>query len=719
MNSTYHLGQRIMAYILFTSLLLQSCNSPSFMIGPNKQGPIERSQPEASIIPLMEESYELTQDTANLEQAVAVVLIEEELQKESEHLAESTNPKVLEPASNNLSEDMQVVRKEQSFHPEVRFRPFQGVRSNRPQPSGSQTNPAPGHLITNPIKGKGEAGSLQAQKLLSKRQSIPSNRRKFYHLSLSLQETSQKENQLALGELPTIDSTLINISLDWVSHEGHTLHQLYLDKGLIRAIVYDKASPQIRYNLPVSIFPGISLSELATYPKRKLSPYIHINLAKSPSERVVILSQGGLQGGGKLGSKIFQLNKKEIGVHPSNSRMLPITQASYKLTTGYSKPVKVGVEHSFLYSTRTNHWSISVLVDANQVKRLTPKNIFNSLPFQLGKRVSNLPQTLWPHLQVRNFYTADDEFTRLQKAAEQGDTNAQSELGRRYENGLGLKQDYKQAIEWHEKAAQNLGKGYSSLDQYQQQRKLYEKVLEIKKKYYPADHPEIGITLDNLGNVYGDLGNYEKCKELLEKALSITMAHYGEDHPSTGQTLNNLGNAYGDLGNYEKQKELLEKALAIDLKHYGEDHQETGMTLNNLGNAYFSLGNYEKCKELLEKALAIMIRYYGEGHRETGIALSNLGNVYGSLGNYEKKKELLEKDLAIKIKHYGEDHPSTGMTLANLGNAYENLQNKEEALACYQQAYGIFVNHNHPHAARVKAWVDKLASTDMAFARNF
>ncbi len=55
-------------------------------------------------------------------------------------------------------------------------------------------------------------------------------------------------------------------------------------------------------------------------------------------------------------------------------------------------------------------------------------------------------------------------FTRLKKAAENGNTEAQFELGRIYGNGDGVPQDYQAAIGWLEKAArQNHAKAQESL----------------------------------------------------------------------------------------------------------------------------------------------------------------------------------------------------------------------------------------------------------------
>ena len=51
---------------------------------------------------------------------------------------------------------------------------------------------------------------------------------------------------------------------------------------------------------------------------------------------------------------------------------------------------------------------------------------------------------------------ADDvpDFRGTLQAAEQGNAKAQYNLGVRYDNGLGVRQDYTQAVQWYRKAAE-------------------------------------------------------------------------------------------------------------------------------------------------------------------------------------------------------------------------------------------------------------------------
>ena len=63
-------------------------------------------------------------------------------------------------------------------------------------------------------------------------------------------------------------------------------------------------------------------------------------------------------------------------------------------------------------------------------------------------------------LQAQNWFHAS--IAEVQKAAEQGNADAQAALGQRYETGEGVAEDHKQAVAWYRKAAKqgNAGAQY-------------------------------------------------------------------------------------------------------------------------------------------------------------------------------------------------------------------------------------------------------------------
>ena len=99
---------------------------------------------------------------------------------------------------------------------------------------------------------------------------------------------------------------------------------------------------------------------------------------------------------------------------------------------------------------------------------------------------------------------AAQDFAATKKAAEGGDAEAQFRLGRMYADGKGVKQDYKQAVEWYRKAAeQGLANAQNHMGvMYKNGRgvtKDNKKAAEWYKKAAEQGHPWAQV---NLGHLY-------------------------------------------------------------------------------------------------------------------------------------------------------------------------------------------------------------------------
>jgi hypothetical protein len=130
---------------------------------------------------------------------------------------------------------------------------------------------------------------------------------------LAHRQKKAAQNRTKVGHIlsPKIDQAdILNRPLNWKSREGHILLELYVAQGFLRAKVADKFSSQLTYDLPATVFPGISLSELASYSAIKMQQYLHIQIGKGPVLGQVVFSQGGLSGGVK-GHKKGKASKEE------------------------------------------------------------------------------------------------------------------------------------------------------------------------------------------------------------------------------------------------------------------------------------------------------------------------------------------------------------------------------------------------------------------------
>ena len=179
-------------------------------------------------------------------------------------------------------------------------------------------------------------------------------------------------------------------------------------------------------------------------------------------------------------------------------------------------------------------------------------------------------------------FAQENDISKLTKLAEQGDVEAQNELGVCYDNGDGVPQNYDEAKKWFGKAAaqgyavaqRNLGICYGREEKYEEAVKWYKKAAEQSES----------IAQNNLGVCYyyglGVSQNYEEALKWYEKAAD-----------------NGYWQAYTNVDWYEV---------------YGEDYSE-----------------YEKARQnALQKAKSCYMKEVNKGNTSAMIAMGDLYSFY-------------------------------------------------------------------------------------------
>jgi tetratricopeptide (TPR) repeat protein len=233
-------------------------------------------------------------------------------------------------------------------------------------------------------------------------------------------------------------------------------------------------------------------------------------------------------------------------------------------------------------------------------------------------------------------------------------------------------------------------------------KEAFERVLAIRRKVLPADHPDLVMSLDTLGLVQHALRENAAARKSHEEALAICRKALPADHPNIAHGLNNLGNVQHALGEHAAARKSHEEALAIYRKARPKNHPDIADSLNNLGNAQHALRDYAAARRSFAEALAIFRKNLPEGHRYIAASLNNLGNVQHALGEYAAAQKSHEEALAIYRKARPKDDLAIAESLTNLGNAQHALRENaaarkglEEALAIYRKA----LPKDHPDIA--------------------
>ncbi|MEZ5756683.1 MAG: tetratricopeptide repeat protein [Emcibacteraceae bacterium] len=81
--------------------------------------------------------------------------------------------------------------------------------------------------------------------------------------------------------------------------------------------------------------------------------------------------------------------------------------------------------------------------------------------------------------------------------------------------------------------------------------------------------------LNGAGYMAMKLGEYNNSLDFLHKALEIDKKDFGDNHPNVASILNNIGSVNSKMGEHDKALEYYNKAYTIMESSLGENHPQT------------------------------------------------------------------------------------------------------------------------------------------------
>jgi len=221
----------------------------------------------------------------------------------------------------------------------------------------------------------------------------------------------------------------------------------------------------------------------------------------------------------------------------------------------------------------------------------------------------------------------------------------------------------------------NLAELHRIQGRYSEAEPLYLQTLNIRKRLFGLEHPDVAQSLNNLAALYHAQGNYPAAEELFLSALELWKVCYGEEDFEIATTLNNLGEIYREQGQYLKAEQVHLEALAMRRCLFDEQHPDIAQSLTNLAALYTSLGRYADAEEMHLEALTMKIQLFGEEHPDIASSLNNLGKLYDAQGRYSEAEIKFLKSLEICQNILGDEHPYIASILSNIAGIYQDRGN--------------------------------------------
>lgn len=234
-----------------------------------------------------------------------------------------------------------------------------------------------------------------------------------------------------------------------------------------------------------------------------------------------------------------------------------------------------------------------------------------------------------------------------------------------------------------------MGEVYASLGLYDEARSLLERSLELRRREFGENHPDVGASLHGLGSLLDQESHYEEARDVLQQALTVRTAALGPDHLDVAATCNQLAIVSCNLGDYETAGTMWNRALKIKEVVLQPDDPSIGLTLNNLGILHRMMGEFESSRAYYSRALEIREAGLGPRHIEVAATLRNLSILSYHMGDYPAAREYGERSLDIRREILEPDHPQIAAALSNLARISAREGKQEEARDLYEQALSI------------------------------
>ncbi|WP_375772224.1 serine/threonine-protein kinase [Archangium gephyra] len=238
----------------------------------------------------------------------------------------------------------------------------------------------------------------------------------------------------------------------------------------------------------------------------------------------------------------------------------------------------------------------------------------------------------------------------------------------------------------------------------------FRRVVALRQKVYPAEHPEVAAGFNNLGAALTKLNRFEEARQQLVQSQAIYEKALGPTHPETGNALHNLGRLSQSLADDAAALRYFQGALVAREAGLGPEHPEVAATLNSMGDSYCELRQYAECLAVAERGLAIRTKVFGPRHTELPASLRRVGHALEGLGRKAEALERYQQSLRLAESLEEPYAPDVVSALVDLAEALRARGRRAEALPHLQRALALAEKEMGPESPEAASALEGLAA---------
>jgi len=239
---------------------------------------------------------------------------------------------------------------------------------------------------------------------------------------------------------------------------------------------------------------------------------------------------------------------------------------------------------------------------------------------------------------------------------------------------------------------------------------LNRRALEIDRKIYGENHPNVAADLINLGQLEDQSGRYAQAEQDDRQAVAITKAWRGPDNPDSARQSAILAQVLIHEGRDAQAETLLKYAFETEKHFFKPTDPPVIFALNSLGNVEVNRGDFAAAEDDFRQVISLYRAAYGAGDYRVGVGMSNLGDLYLRTRQYPDAERLLRQAIDLWKKVLPAGNIRIGEGQVRLGRALLGQHRYEEALTQSLAGYEILQKQTTPQASALKSVRQDLAA---------
>ncbi len=211
---------------------------------------------------------------------------------------------------------------------------------------------------------------------------------------------------------------------------------------------------------------------------------------------------------------------------------------------------------------------------------------------------------------------------------------------------------------------------------YLEAQKAWEAALEVARQLYPKDqfpdgHANLATSLSNLGALLKAQGKLAEAEPRLRDALEMTKRVFTGDQPEVARSLDNLASLLYAEGKLTEAEPLFRNALEVRKRLFKGDHSDLATSLNNLAFLYQAQAKLTEAESLFRDSLAMHERLFKGDHPTVAISLNNLAILHQAQGKLAEAETLCRTSLDMRKRLFQGDHPDVAHSMSTLAYLYQ------------------------------------------------